>query len=147
MQLVQSEFLNYVEECVNSWWPARSIVEAAFDNAAAIDPSQQIIKLGQTCPWQAHIFPIEEAREAKGVVKYVIFQDLKGAWRVQAVPTEEGSFANRKPLPVAWCGLKDGELSEKSGIEGCVFVHAGGFIGGHATEDGALAMAKQAITM
>lgn len=58
MQLVRSEFLNYVEECVNSWWPARSIVEAAFDNAAAIDPSQQIIKLGQTCPWQAHIFPI-----------------------------------------------------------------------------------------
>merc|ERR1711998_741512 len=107
MQLVRSEFLNYVEECVNSWWPARSIVEAAFDKAAAIDPSQQIIKLGQTCPWQAHIFTIEEAKEAKGVVKYVIFQDVKGAWRVQAVPTEEGSFANRKPLPVAWRGLKE----------------------------------------
>ena len=40
-----------------------------------------------------------------------------------------------------WRGLRDQELSEVSGIPGCVFVHANGFIGGNSTLDGVLSMA------
>lgn len=29
----------------------------------------------------------------------------------------------------------------QAGIEGCIFIHASGFIGGHATKEGAIAMA------
>ncbi len=34
-----------------------------------------------------------------------------------------------------------------SGIDGCVFVHAAGFIGGNKTYEGALAMAAKALTI
>jgi uncharacterized UPF0160 family protein len=58
-----------------------------------------------------------------------------------------GSFENRRPLPSAWRGVRDAALSELSGIPGCVFVHAGGFIGGNATKEGALAMAVRALEL
>lgn len=70
---------------------------------------------------------------------------LAGSWRVQAVPKDPDSFATRKPLPTAWAGLRDAELSERSGIPGCIFVHAGRFIGGNATYEGALRMAIAAV--
>jgi len=50
-------------------------------------------------------------------------------------------------LPTAWRGLRDAELSAVSGIAGCVFVHASGFIGGNDTVEGALEMAKKALTI
>jgi len=73
--------------------------------------------------------------------------DREKKWRVQAVGAAPGSFDSRKALPTAWRGLRDAELSEVSGIPGCVFVHASGFIGGNATYEGALAMAQKALTM
>ena len=54
-------------------------------------------------------------------------------------------FNNRKSLPEPWCGVRDAALDELSGIPGCVFVHANGFIGGNKTYDGALAMAVKAV--
>ncbi|KAK6052672.1 hypothetical protein COOONC_09823 [Cooperia oncophora] len=48
-------------------------------------------------------------------------------------------------LPKAWRGLRDAELSDVSGIPGCVFVHTTGFIGGNETLEGALAMARNAL--
>lgn len=65
---------------------------------------------------------------------YVVYPDeTAGAWRVQAVPVSSDSFESRKALPDAWRGLRDENLSEVSGIEGCIFVHASGFIGGKST--------------
>ena len=55
---------------------------------------------------------------------------MGGNWRVQAVPVSPESFESRKALPEAWRGLRDEELSRVSGIEGGIFVHASGFIGG-----------------
>ena len=65
----------------------------------------------------------------------------------QAVSVGPGSFENRRSLPSVWRGLRDAALSEASGIPGCVFVHASGFIGGNATKDGALAMAIRAMEL
>jgi uncharacterized UPF0160 family protein len=61
------------------------------------------------------------------------------------MPVSVDSFENRKPLPAEWRGLRDEELSEKSGIPGCVFVHAAGFIGGNKTYGGAVLMAQKAL--
>jgi len=44
-----------------------------------------------------------------------------------------------------WRGLRDEELSKKSGIPGCIFVHATGFIGGNKTEEGVLEMARRCL--
>jgi len=48
-------------------------------------------------------------------------------------------------MPAAWRGLRDDALSQASGIPGCVFVHAGGFIGGNVSYEGALSMARQSL--
>lgn len=50
-------------------------------------------------------------------------------------------------MPKEWQGLRDDELSAKSNISGCVFVHASGFIGGNLTYDGTLAMARRALQL
>lgn len=57
------------------------------------------------------------------------------------------SFESRKPLPEVWRGVRDEKLSEVSGVEGGVFVHASGFIGGNKTYEGALRMAELALEM
>lgn len=41
--------------------------------------------------------------------------------------------------------MRDSELSGIAGIDGCVFCHNAGFIGGNATKEGAIAMAKAAL--
>lgn len=46
------------------------------------------------------------------------------------MPITPESFESRKALPEVWRGLRDEALCETSGIEGGVFVHASGFIGG-----------------
>lgn len=68
-------------------------------------------------------------------------------WRIQAVSVSNGSFQSRKPLPSEWRGIRDKELDKVSGIDGCVFVHASGFIGGHSNYDGVLKMAQKALVL
>lgn len=41
------------------------------------------------------------------------------------------SFECRKALPQSWRGIRDERLTELTGIPGCIFVHASGFIGGN----------------
>ena len=82
---------------------------------------------------QEHLFELEadlSIAEAEKPI-YVIYPDETGGqWRVQAVPVAPESFESRKALPEVWRGLRDDELSKASGVDGCVFVHASGFIGG-----------------
>ena len=76
---------------------------------------------------------------------YVLYTDQSGQWRVQAIPEEQGSFISRKALPEPWRGLRDDELSAKSGVLDCVFIHASGFIGGAKTKDSAMRLALLAL--
>jgi uncharacterized UPF0160 family protein len=83
---------------------------------------------------------------ASGHTKFVLYKDdREGKWRVQAVNAAPASFALRCGLPNAWRGLRGEELSAAAGVPGCVFVHAGGFIGGNDTLEGALAMAAAGL--
>lgn len=52
-----------------------------------------------------------------------------------------------RSMPAAWRGVRDEKLSEVSGIPGGVFVHAGGFIGGNATYEGVLEMARKSLVL
>ena len=58
-----------------------------------------------------------------------------------------GTFENRLRLPIEWGGLANEKLSEVAQIEGCVFCHASGFIGGNKTFEGVLKMAQKSIMM
>jgi len=146
-RLAARELCDIIQGYSSSWLPARSLVERALEARAGTHPSGEVLQLERFCPWQEHLFDLEEERaeEKAPLAKYVIFQDSRAGWRVQAVPKARGSFESRRALPDAWRGLRDAELSERSGIPGCVFVHAGGFIGGNASAEGALRMAADAL--
>ncbi len=120
---------------------------------------------GQSCPWKDHLYTLEERKKPRGPrrraitrgtdasprVLYVLYPESPAPdarWRVQCVPVARDSFESRKPLPDAWRGLRDAELDAAAALEpGGVFVHASGFIGGHRTFDGALQMARKALTI
>lgn len=130
------EIFAQVDGVVNIWLPAREIVEKAYG-----DGTEEFLVLPQFCPWQSHLLDIEK----KATTLYVVFQDARGSWRIQAVPKEQGSFENRKPLPSPWRGLRDADLDSACGVPGTVFVHQAGFIGGHKTKEGAIQMAQKAV--
>jgi len=148
VQLTCSEFVQAAQSLVTSWWPARSLVQDALDSRFSVHESGSILVMAQACPWKDHLFEIENAdAEGKNPVLYVLYADTGGSWRIQAVPEDAQSFDSRKKLPSEWCGLRDQILSDKCGEQGAIFIHASGFIGGHANKEGALNMAIKALAL
>jgi len=149
MALAGAEFTESVMWLAKSWFPARDIVKRSLEKRFAVHSSGEIMKLDQYTVWKRHLLELELEAETKveKPIKYVLYADENKSWRVQAVGVGEDSFDSRLPLPEAWRGLRDEELSKLSGIPGCVFVHASGFIGGHANEAGALKMATTALEL
>uniref|UniRef100_A0A8D2I9M5 MYG1 exonuclease n=1 Tax=Urocitellus parryii TaxID=9999 RepID=A0A8D2I9M5_UROPR len=146
MDLVREEFLQRLDFYQHSWLPARALVEEALARRFQVDPSGKIVELAKGgCPWKEHLYHLESGLSPPVAIMFVIFTDQAGQWRVQCVPKEPHSFQNRLPLPEPWRGLRDEALDEVSGIPGCIFVHASGFIGGHHTREGALSMARATL--
>jgi len=136
------------------WLPARALVQQAFASRTQYDPNGRILVIPQTAdggaPWADHLYTLEAENGLEGSVWYVLFAENGepgSKWRIRAVSVNSESFENRKSLPQAWRGVRDADLSAVAGIEGCVFVHASGFIGGNVTFDGALEMANKAVDM
>jgi len=147
MELAGKEFIERVNSCGKQWLPARKVVERAILDRMNHSASGEIIVFDQFCPWISHLFEIEEEMGIKGLLKYALFADQSGQWRIQCVPLEEAGFENRVSLPEPWRGKRDEELSTLTGIEGCVFVHHNGFIGGNKTKEGVMQMAQLSLKM
>ncbi|BFZ55381.1 hypothetical protein PYCC9005_002421 [Savitreella phatthalungensis] len=161
-QLVGTYFQARVLHTLNSWLPARSLCRDAVtkalsssgtSDALSASAAAQTLLFGEDefLPWKEHLFDVEAALGKEGQIKYVVYLD--GSWRIQAVPVGPGSFASRLALPEAWRGLRDSQLDAKlqqenvcsAATSGAVFVHASGFIGGHSSRSGALAMVEAAL--
>lgn len=149
MQLAGEEFQDKVFYYAHSWWPAKQIVQNAIKSRFDIDESGEIVELSDRggVPWKEHLFQLEKEHSIYPSIKYVIFADSKGNWRVQGVPLEPHSFELRVPLHKDWQGLRDDELSAKSQIADCIFVHQTGFIGGNKQRLGAIQMAKKSLEL
>ena len=146
--LTGAEFSDALSYLTKSWLPARAFVLADLQARKQVHPTGEIMRLNNYCPWKEHLYQLETEVGATGEVKYVLYEDEREKkWRIQAVGVAPGSFDSRKALPTPWRGLRDAELSAATGIPGGVFVHASGFIGGNDTYEGALEMAKKALTM
>lgn len=150
MVMAGSEFSQRVHYYGKSWWPARKYVKQALNRRSEVDESGEIMDLTlaeceKSYPWAEHLYALEIELNISGLIKFVIFADQYGKWRVQAVPLTANSFDNRIPLHKEWRGLRDSELSATSGILGSIFVHTSGFIGGNETRQGALDMARKSI--
>jgi len=148
--LTGTEFMGRLSYYADAWLPARGLVKSALDARHVVNPSGHIILFEHYCPWKEHLFEIESESSIAEAEKpfYVVYPDeLGGNWRIQAVPISPDSFISRKPLPEAWRGIRNEQLSEVSGVPDCIFVHASGFIGGNKTQAGALKMARLALTL
>ncbi|MDQ6997617.1 MAG: MYG1 family protein [Mariprofundus sp.] len=114
---------------------AKAIVAKAIDNAE--DP--RVIVLEQYTPWKRTVHTLSEE------ALYVVYPSQTGEWRIQTVPTEPGSFENRKPLPQPWAGLSDQELQAVTGIDDAMFCHNGLFIAGAKSFESTMKMATIAV--
>lgn len=146
---IGEEFERDLDYYVGAWLPAREIVQEAFGKRHEFDPRGRVLVLeGQSAPWKDHLYTLEGDEPS---VLYVLYPERAGdpasKWRVQCVPVSKDSFESRRPLPEAWRGFRDEELDGVAGVEGCVFVHAAGFIGGNKTFEGAKAMAAKALEL
>ena len=61
-------------------------MEEALAAAADAHPSGKIIKLPCYCPWKEHLFELEEEKGADPKPLYALYEDDKGAWRIQGSP-------------------------------------------------------------
>ncbi|XP_030633296.1 MYG1 exonuclease [Chanos chanos] len=146
LALVGDEFKDRLDFYHTSWLPARAVVEGAVQMRHQVDPSGEVVVLAQGgCPWKEHLFSLEKELKVETPIKFVLYPDQNGQWRVQCVPAGLNTFQNRLSLLEEWRGVRDNALSQLSGIPGCIFVHASGFIGGNLTQEGALEMAKKTL--
>lgn len=147
MSMVFEELCDAVEWYAYSWLPARDIVLKAVREPVFTNDSKEalIIKIDRYCPWKSHLFDIETELKIQGKILYVLYPDSSGNWRVQAVPPEQSSFDCRKKLPEPWRGVRNDALDKLTGLPGCIFVHAAGFIGGAKSYDTAFQMAKMSV--
>lgn len=140
------DFVSVMTAIVESDIPAREYVEFALLKRHETCASGQIIVLESGgLPWRGHLYELEKVHKIDPLIKFVLYQDVSGMWRVQAVTVEGSGFANRLSLPEAWRGVRDQDLEGITKIPGSRFVHAAGFIGGADTYDSVLLMAKIAL--
>jgi uncharacterized UPF0160 family protein len=145
--LCGEDFLQVLTQIVESDLPARSFVEQAVLKRLEVDDSGEIIKFESGgMPWKGHLYELEKEYKVDPLIKFVLYTDQAGMWRIQAVTVEGQAFENRLSLPEEWRGVRDADLEKISGIEGCTFCHAAGFIGGNKTFEGALKMAQASLT-
>ncbi|KAJ6519849.1 metal-dependent protein hydrolase [Mycena sanguinolenta] len=148
-QLTGEEFVAKLSYYANAWLPAQELLDTFVASSKDVDPTGKILVFEQFFPWKEHLYDHEADSKTPESEKaiYTVYPDDNGNWRVQAVAVSSDSFDSRKALPEAWRGLRDDTLSVATGIEGCVFVHASGFIGGTKTKEGALRLARAALEM
>ena len=140
------DFLSVLTKIVESDIPARGIVEKALLDRKTNCESGEILCLKSGgLPWKNHLYDLEKKHSVDPLIKFVLYTDQGGMWRVQAVTVEGTLFQNRLSLPEEWRGVRDDKLADVTKIPGSRFVHAAGFIGGNDTYGGALEMAKYTL--
>jgi uncharacterized UPF0160 family protein len=145
--LCGQDFMDVMVQIIESDLPARTIVEQAVLDRFKVHESGEVICFPTGgLPWRGHLYELEKQHNLDKEIKFVLYTDQAGMWRVQAVTVEGKAFENRLSLPQAWRGVRDKDLSQVAGIPGCTFCHASGFIGGNETYEGALEMAKVSLS-
>ncbi|EER28171.1 hypothetical protein D8B26_006843 [Coccidioides posadasii str. Silveira] len=171
-KFIGETFVRKLRAASGSWLPARETVRAAYEARFDVHPSGRIILLPKGgVPWKEHLYNLEVNAPGASTIApsddprlgkeafYVLYPestDPGAKWRIQCVPVDESSFESRKPLPAPWRGVRDSDLDGVIAAEtksknlapipeGAIFTHASGFIGGHKTREGVLAMAVRSL--
>jgi uncharacterized UPF0160 family protein len=113
----------------------------AYVNAQVGRTDGPVLELGRHCSMS---LVLEIERELGRDLRFVVFPS-GDHYRAIAVPVKDGSFATKSSFRKEWHGLRDEELSERAGIDGCVFVHVTGFLAVNRTRAGIFQMAHDSL--
>ena len=119
---------------------ARFRAEAEVIEALGRRDDPRILVLERGLPWKAIVH--DKAPE----VAFCVAPSQNGNWTVYTVSTAPEELDQRVPLPAAWAGLEGDALVRASGVSDAVFVHLRRFMGAARSREGALAMARRALT-
>lgn len=145
-KIALEEFLAEVRYIYCDSFIGYPIVKKAMSNRFDVHSSGKILFVETSCNWKSAVFKIEAEQNIEGEILFVVFTEKHdGTFKIQAVPGKLGGFELRKGLKEEYRGSRDHELSNLSGIEGCIFCHISGFIGGNKTYEGALKMAINSL--
>ena len=98
------EFREQLASLTESWLPARDVVEASLLKRSATHPSSQILCFeGGGMPWQGHLYELERQHGVEVLIKFVVYPDNSGMWRVQA---RQSPAPRPPPEPRSCRGLK-----------------------------------------
>ena len=118
----------------------RAIQVAHLAGFTADGAGGHVLLLDCEVDWKQYV--IEHAPDAL----YVVYQCREtGEWHVHCVPPVLGSYRQRKPLPIAWAGAREGELQAVTEVPTAKFCHKARFICGAYDREGAYALAKKAV--
>lgn len=100
---------------------------------------KKILLLEEDLPWEDCVASVKD-------VVYVIYPRKDGNWGLKGVRKNFDDFDLRKPLPNSWAGLGSEELKSITGVKDAIFCHKGLFMAVSKTKEGALELAKIAIS-
>jgi uncharacterized UPF0160 family protein len=98
----------------------------------------QLLVLDRYCPYGDSLQEIDEKDE----VLFVVYP-RKDSYAMQTV--RGNNREDKKKLPAAWAGKRDGELASITGVPDAVFCHSGRFIAVAVSQKGIMQLAKLAI--
>lgn len=105
----------------------------------ALNTDKEYIVLEQYVPrsiWNSMLLKYNRENDKK--IKAVVFPSTHENWDVIMVHKTKDSFACIKTFPESWCGLRNEELVEESGIKDAVFCHTAGFFWESKTRESAI---------
>lgn len=148
MALSNERFLNAMDICRKvlenevlsqiSKLKAKDKVEDAIENSY-----NHILILEEYMPWQDFVLS-SQSEKAKDLW-YAIYPSKRGGYALHCVNVKQGSFENRKSLPLAWAGLENKELQEVTGVDNARFCHTARFLATTDTYEAALKLAELAV--
>lgn len=92
-------------------------------------------------------YPLEKILAAYSEPLFAVFPRPDGSWSVKAIRNDTSSFDNRKNLPEGWAGKRDAELARITGVADAIFCHNGRFMAVARSREGAIALAKLALSL
>ena len=117
------------------WLEAEGLVKEAYKNSK----DKRIIVLEKNYPSQYILNQFPEPL-------FTIYpRKTNNYWGIKAVREDLKTFKNRKDMPKAWAGVRDGELARISGVEDAIFCHKGLFMAVAKSKEGAVKLAEIAV--
>lgn len=118
----------------------RAVSEVKEAYQKSLNNKSKVMELSRFMPWKNILLNIDVDRK----IEFVIYGDGK-QYTLSAVPKDLNSFNNLIDLPQEWAGKSGEDLSKITGVNDCIFCHAGRFMIINKTYEGIKKLAEFAL--